>query len=177
MMLAVYGEFPHNGRAADTNAAWFDSQNVPGRTTASRRYFYVRTQLRTFYGRAIVGRAHALPVPLDAGLSTLHSARPPHLTVGRGSNPSKEVAMRAHALARPEQPTSSNFSHQAGIAAAQSWFAQIQKSAADYRDTERCAFVRGLQADDSDAALASLAFDQGFAKGLAEAFAGVRHHG
>jgi len=45
----------------------------------------------------------------------------------------------------------------------------------DYRDTERSAFVRGLGAEDSDAALASLEFDQGFAKGLAEAFAGVRH--
>lgn len=65
----------------------------------------------------------------------------------------------------------------AGLAAGRAWFAQIRKTMGDYRDTERCAFVRGLQADDSDAALASLAFDQGFAKGLAEAFAGVRHHG
>lgn len=93
MMLAAYVGFPHNERAADTNAAWFSSQNVPGRTTASRRYFYVRTQLRAFFGRAIAGRAHALPVPLDAGLLTLLSARPPHLAVGGGVTPSKEATM------------------------------------------------------------------------------------
>lgn len=63
----------------------------------------------------------------------------------------------------------------AGLAAGRAWFAQIRKTMGDYRDTERSAFVRGLGAEDSDAALASLEFDQGFAKGLAEAFAGVRH--
>lgn len=63
----------------------------------------------------------------------------------------------------------------AGLAAGRAWFAQIRKTMADYRDTERSAFVRALGAEDSDAALASLEFDQGFAKGLAEAFAGVRH--
>jgi len=103
MMLAVYTELPHNGCAADTNAAWFSSQNVPGRTTASRRYFYVRTQLRAFFGRAIAGRAHALPVPLDAGLLTLLSARPPHLAVGSGSNPSKEAVMADHPSRTPAQ--------------------------------------------------------------------------
>lgn len=63
----------------------------------------------------------------------------------------------------------------AGLAAGRAWFAQIRKTMGDYRDTERGAFVRGLEADDSDAAQASLAFDQGFAKALAEAFSGARH--
>lgn len=63
----------------------------------------------------------------------------------------------------------------AGLAAGRAWFAQIRKTMGDYRDTERGAFVRGLEADDSDAALASLQFDQGFAKAVAEAFSGVRH--
>ncbi|WP_457955322.1 hypothetical protein [Achromobacter xylosoxidans] len=63
----------------------------------------------------------------------------------------------------------------AGLAAGRAWFAQIRKTMGEYRDMERCAFVRSLGAEDSDAALASLEFDQGFAKGLAEAFAGVRH--
>lgn len=89
-MLAPFNSLVHTCAVANTNATWFDSQNVPRRMTAARRYFYVRTLLRTLFGRAIAGRAHALPVPLDAGLSTLLSARPPHLTVGRGFNPSKE---------------------------------------------------------------------------------------
>lgn len=63
----------------------------------------------------------------------------------------------------------------AGLAAGRAWFAQIRKTMGDYRDSERGAFVRGLGAEDSDAALASLAFDQGFAKALAEAFSGARH--
>ncbi|SSW73270.1 hypothetical protein AVE30378_05632 [Achromobacter veterisilvae] len=63
----------------------------------------------------------------------------------------------------------------AGLAAGRAWFAQIRKTMGDYRDTERSAFVRGLGAEDSDAALASLEFDQGFARAVAEAFSGARH--
>lgn len=181
--LAHLAQLRHNWAVAKTNATWFSSQNVPGRTTASRRYFYVRTHLCAFFGRAIAGRAHALPVPLDAGLLTLLSARPPHLAVGSGSNPSKEAAMRANTLARPEQsplvsPLNSPVplaGYDAGKEAARAWFEQLKRSAADHRDAERCAFVRALEADDSEAALASILFNQGFAEGIALAIAGVRH--
>lgn len=59
------------------NCDWFGDQNVPRRMTASRRYFYVRTHLRTLFGRAIAGIPSGMPVSLDAGSPTLLSARPP----------------------------------------------------------------------------------------------------
>ncbi|MEI2415489.1 hypothetical protein V8Z80_04825 [Orrella sp. JC864] len=65
--------------------------------------------------------------------------------------------------------------YSAGQVAARSWFAQIQRTAADHRDAARCTFVRSLEADDSDAAMASIEFNRGFAEGLAQAIAGVRH--
>lgn len=89
-MIASLRAMVHTCAVAKTNATWCESQNVPRRMTADRRYFYVRTLLRTLYGRAIAGRAYALPVPLDAGLSTLLSARPPRLRADGGLNPSKE---------------------------------------------------------------------------------------
>ncbi|MFT8276594.1 hypothetical protein ACMSSJ_13785 [Kerstersia gyiorum] len=61
---------------------------------------------------------------------------------------------------------------EAGIAAAHAWAQQSKLSMADYRDMKRCAFVRGLDANDSDAALASVQFNQGFAVALAQIIAG-----
>jgi len=59
----------------------------------------LRAPLRSMGGRRWGG--FGLPVPLDAGLPTLLSARPPHLEVGSGFNPSKEVAFNAPVHARP----------------------------------------------------------------------------
>lgn len=57
---------------------------VPWRTTATVRFFYVRTPC-AFNGRALVGVRLRTPVPTDAGLSTPLCARPPRLRAGAGS--------------------------------------------------------------------------------------------
>lgn len=59
----------------------------------------LRAPLRSMGGRRWGG--FGLPVPLDAGLQTLPSARPPQFAVGSGFNPSKEVAFNAPVHARP----------------------------------------------------------------------------
>lgn len=68
---------------AEKEATRGESRKVPGRTTATKRFFYVRNPLHAFsYGRVLVGVRLRTPVPLDAGLSTLSCTRPPHLRVG-----------------------------------------------------------------------------------------------
>lgn len=83
-MIASPLAMVHTCAVAKTIATWFSSQTSNRRTTATRRYFYVHTLLRTLYGRAIAGRAHALPGSVLTGLLTLLSARPPHLAVDGG---------------------------------------------------------------------------------------------
>lgn len=179
-MMAIYplahsAKLRHTAFACKTKQAGFGSPNVLRRTTATRRYFYVHTHLRTFFGRAIAGAPSGAPVSLDAGLPTLLSARPPHLEVGSGPNRSKEVAMRANTLARSEQTLSPEVSpFDAGVQAAHAWFEGVKVSAATYRDNARCNLVRPI-VDDSEAALASTVFNRGFAHGLALVIAGVRH--
>lgn len=181
MRLAIYPlasveGIRHNGFAAKTNAAWFGDQNNSRRTTATRRYFYVHTLLRAFFGRAIAGIPSGMPVSLGTGSPTLLSARPPHLAMRGGVINPKEAAMRVNALARPEQTQSPTelTPFQAGIQSARAWFACPQLSAATHRDNARCAFVRTI-ADDSEAAIASFSFNRGFAHGLAKAMAEVSH--
>lgn len=89
-MLAQSSLLRHTLTVANTNATWFGDQTVLRRTTAAWRYFYVRTLLRTLFGRAIAGIPSGMPVPWDAGSPTLLSARPPHLAMGRGSNRPQE---------------------------------------------------------------------------------------
>ena len=84
LRLPFCASVPYTGFACDTSRDWFGSQEPQRRTAAPRRYFYVRTLLCAFFGRAIAGRAQALPVSFVAGLPTLLSARPPHLEVGSG---------------------------------------------------------------------------------------------
>jgi len=174
--LAHLRNLRHTGHVANTNATRGESRNVPRRTTADWRYFFVRMPMRTSFGRAVAGAPSGAPVPLDAGLSTPPRARPPHLRVGSGSNPSKETAMRVNALARPEQTQSPTelTPFQAGIQSARAWFACPQLSAATHRDNARCVFVRAIT-DDSEAAIASFSFNRGFAHGLAKAMAEVSH--
>ena len=157
----------HNDPVTKTNVTGFDSSKVSRRPNRHQAVFLRPHTTRTFFGRAMVGRANALPVSVDAGLSTPLSARPPHLTVGSGSNQTTEVAMRTNILARPEQtqPLPITTPFEAGIQAAQAWFDQAKVSAATHRDNARCALVRAI-ADDSEAALASTVFNRGFAKGL-----------
>lgn len=176
--LAHIQNLRHTKSVAETTATGFSSPNVPRRTNRPMAVFFRPYTMRmcTFFGRAVVGRARALPVPLDAGLLTPLRARPPHLAVGSGSNPSKEAAMRANALARPEQTQSPTelTPFQAGIQSARAWFACPQLSAATHRDNARCVFVRAI-ADDSEAAIASFSFNRDFAHGLARAMAEVSH--
>jgi hypothetical protein len=68
----------------ETTGTGFDSLNSHRRTTATRRYFFVRLPLCAFNGRTLAGKPSGLPVSDDAGLSTLSCVRPPHLTVGSG---------------------------------------------------------------------------------------------
>lgn len=63
-------------RIAETTASRFDSRNGQRRTTASRRYFFVRTPEQAFERRALAGTPSGVPVTFDAGLSTLPCARP-----------------------------------------------------------------------------------------------------
>lgn len=84
MMLAPRPTVPHNGRAAQTTAAWFGDQKSLRRTTASRRYFYVHSRLRTLFGWAIVGIPSGMPGSVVSGSPTLLSARPPHLAMSGG---------------------------------------------------------------------------------------------
>lgn len=77
----------------------------------------------------------------------------------------------AHARPNPLQTKALD----AGISAASAWLSQAAESAADYRDSARCAFVRSLEEDDSNAAAASIEFNRGFARGFAQAIAGARH--
>lgn len=175
--LAPVESIRHNGLAAKTNAAGRGNPIDPRRTTANRRYFFVRALLRAFfYGRAVAGPASAGPVPLDAGFPPPLRARPPHVEMRGGTNQSKEAAMRVNALARPEQTQSPTelTPFQAGIQSASAWFACPQLSAATHRDNARCVFVRAI-ADDSEAAIASFSFNRGFAHGLAKAMAEVSH--
>lgn len=77
-MIASPLAMAHTCAVVETNAPRFGDQTVLRRTTAARRYFYVRI----LFGRAIAGRGSPLPVPWDAGSPTLLSARPPHLAMG-----------------------------------------------------------------------------------------------
>ena len=86
--LACGGGAKYPAGVAQTNATGFGSPTCNRRTTAVRRYFFVRTPLRaSICGWALAGRASALPVSYCAGLPTLPCARPPHLEVGSGLNP------------------------------------------------------------------------------------------
>lgn len=81
--VAPFAVSAYTFSVAEKEATRGESRKVPGRTTAAKRFFYVCIPLRAFsYGRALVGVRLRTPVPLDAGLSTLPSARPPHLRVG-----------------------------------------------------------------------------------------------
>lgn len=82
-----------------------ESRKVPGRTAATKRFFFVCIPLRAVsYGRALVGVRSRTPVPLDAGLSTLPFARPPHLRVGtRVLQPVQGGLSMRQSDAQPEQ--------------------------------------------------------------------------
>lgn len=68
---------------AEKKATRGESRKVPGRTAATKRFFFVCIPLRAFsYGRALVGVRSRTPVPLDAGLSTSPFARPPPFESG-----------------------------------------------------------------------------------------------
>lgn len=83
--------------------------------------------------------------------------------------------MRANTLACLEQTSFPEVSpFDAGIQAAQAWYAKAHVSIAAHRDNARYNLVRPIT-DDSEAALTSTEFNRGFAHGLALIIAGVRH--
>lgn len=82
---------PYTGFAAETAAARFGDLKSHRRTDACMAFFYVRTHLRAFYGRAIAGIPSGMPVSVVTGSPTLLSARPPHLAMGSGFNSHTEA--------------------------------------------------------------------------------------
>jgi hypothetical protein len=81
--VAPNAVYPYTQTITEKEVIRGESRKVPGRTAAAKRFFFVCIPLRAFsYGRALVGVRSRTPVPLDAGLSTLPFARPPHLRVG-----------------------------------------------------------------------------------------------
>src|SRR5690606_3372352 len=80
----------HTIRACETTRAGFSSPESHWRTTAANaRFFYVRTPLHAFYGRALVGASSDAPGSFVSGLLTPPCARPPRLAAGRGSTAHK----------------------------------------------------------------------------------------
>ncbi len=77
------------------------------RTTADRRYFFVRCHAFAFNGRALVGERSRSPVSFCAGTPTLSCAWPPQLALGAGFvEPAKGGNMRPAIPARSEQTQS-----------------------------------------------------------------------
>lgn len=105
--VAKCGTGVYTRRVAEKEATRGESRKVPGRTTATKRFFYVRKPLHAVsYGRVLVGVRSRTPVPLDAGLSTLSCTRPPHLRVGmRVLKPVQGDCIVRLFSARPEPST------------------------------------------------------------------------
>jgi hypothetical protein len=83
-MIASPLAMVHTCAVANTNATGFGDLKSHRRTTATRRYFYVHTLLRTLFGRAIAGIPSGMPGSFVSGSPTLLSARPPHLAMSGG---------------------------------------------------------------------------------------------
>ena len=160
--LALAATVRHNSHVAETTATGRGNPIAPRRTTATKRYFFVRPPLRAFFGRAVAGPASAGPVPLDAGFPPSLRARPPHVEMGSGSNPSKEATMLATSLRTPAHP--SPYLH--GVNAARTWLESPRPGVSlhDWR-----ALHRAGAADPA-------AFDRGFADGVAYLFTQGGHH-
>lgn len=85
--------------------------------------------------------------------------------------------MRPSALARPEQtfsPAVYQSALSAGRAGVAAWLAQHELSLAQFRDQHRAVFVASLEWSTATPEI-KFAFDQGFAEGIAQLFAGARH--
>ena len=67
----------YSGGSVETTADRIGVLNDHRRTTAIRRYFYVRLPTLASNGRALVGEPSGSPVSDDAGTPTLPCARPP----------------------------------------------------------------------------------------------------
>lgn len=77
--VALHKAAAYNRVVIETAVTRGESRKSRRRTTAARRFFFVRTSLRAFYGRALVGVRSRTPVSFCAGLSTLPCVRPPPL--------------------------------------------------------------------------------------------------
>jgi len=166
---------------AKTNATWFGSQNCKRRTHRhSWRFFIVRTPLRASFGRAIAGRAHALPVSVCAGLPTLLSARPPHLEVGSGFNLQTEAIMASLShvhLGRTASPAHTLVFANAGAHAAAQWLnsAAPSLSLAAFRESSLHHLL--AHATPGNVAAAMAVFRQAYARRVATFIAGDKRRG
>lgn len=162
----------HHPRVAATTAAGFDSPKRQRRTLRRQADFLRPLPSCASMGGRLQG-GFGLPVSFVTGLSTLLSARPPHLTVGSGFNPTKEAAMRANAPARPEQ-TQYPLIEQAAITAAELWLQHAPESLADWCDTRFKCLAAGMNWY-SDYHDRKAAFEQAYALRIGQAMVGVRH--
>ncbi len=88
---------------AETAATRIGVRHSTRRTTASERYFYVRTPC-AFNGRALVGERSRSPVAVYTGTPIPPCARPPQLELGAGFfEPVHGGRIMRQAPARPEQ--------------------------------------------------------------------------
>jgi hypothetical protein len=124
-----------NSIVAATTATWGESQNSTGRTTAARRYFYVHSPLRAFFGRAIAGGLRAAGFLVHRSLNPAFCSPTPFES-GARVYLHKEAIM-AYTSARSEQsisPEHCPLFSRAGTDAASLWLQAPPLSLVEYRD-------------------------------------------
>lgn len=164
----------YTGGVPETAGNWIGVQNVHRRTTAARRYFFVRLSLLASNGRALAGVRSRTPVSDDAGTPTLSCARPPRLASGRGYRTAVIGGrIMRHTLARPEQTRTRHiFSAAAGRDAAEQWLTDCPNSTAgEYRDSRFVAHACGVGFNDM--AERRQAFNSAFERAIAGAIVAV----
>lgn len=94
-------------KVAETAAIRIGVRNLSRRTTANRRYFFVRSHVRAFNGRALAGVRLRTPVSLTPVRQPCLVPGHPNWRWGPGPYTGQGGRTMRQALARPEQ---SNFS-------------------------------------------------------------------
>src|SRR5690606_35547235 len=164
----------HTIRACETTRAGFGDPESHRRTTAAlARFFYVRTPLQAFYGRAVVGASSDAPGSFVSGSPTPPCARPPRLATGCGLT----AHNGGHAMAALPIPARSAHTfpqtEKAARRAVRRWFAGTPYLIlAEWRDQARLVHCARLPANPAREA----AFDQAFAQELAAVIAGGASH-
>jgi hypothetical protein len=134
-----------NSFVAATTATWGESQNSTGRTTAVRRYFYVHSPLRAFFGRAIAGGLRAAGFLVHRSLNPAFCSPTPFES-GARVYLHKEAIM-AYTSARSEQsisPEHCPLFSRAGTDAASLWLQAPPLSLVEYRDKRLRHLLEGV---------------------------------